>query len=62
MIIKLIFTFLIGFLATTIGAISGVGGGVIIKPVMDAVLSRFMRKKERGRRFDAQLTAESRSA
>lgn len=37
MIIKLIFTFLIGFLATTIGVISGVGGGVIIKPVMDAI-------------------------
>ena len=29
--------FLICFAATTLGAISGIGGGVIIKPVMDAI-------------------------
>lgn len=29
--------FLTCFMATTLGAISGIGGGVIIKPVMDAV-------------------------
>lgn len=28
--------FIICFIATTIGAISGIGGGVIIKPIMDA--------------------------
>jgi hypothetical protein len=28
----------------------------------EKVLSRIMRKKERGRRFDVQLTADSRSA
>ena len=28
---------LIAFLATVIGSISGIGGGVIIKPVMDAI-------------------------
>lgn len=32
-----IFYFLICIAATTLGAISGIGGGVIIKPVMDAV-------------------------
>lgn len=32
-----LFDFLVALLATTIGGISGVGGGVIIKPVMDAV-------------------------
>ena len=32
-----VFLFLVAILATTIGGISGVGGGVIIKPVMDAV-------------------------
>ncbi|HIX90344.1 MAG TPA: sulfite exporter TauE/SafE family protein [Candidatus Agathobaculum pullicola] len=32
-----LFYFLVAILATTIGGISGVGGGVIIKPVMDAV-------------------------
>ncbi|MEG0541710.1 MAG: sulfite exporter TauE/SafE family protein [Angelakisella sp.] len=37
MIFQLIGTFFICIAATTIGAISGVGGGVIIKPVMDAV-------------------------
>lgn len=37
MILTLLFTFLICIVATTVGAISGVGGGVIIKPVMDAV-------------------------
>ena len=31
------FCFFICLLATTIGAISGIGGGVIIKPVLDAV-------------------------
>ncbi|WP_367924997.1 TSUP family transporter [uncultured Ruthenibacterium sp.] len=34
---KVLFQFLICLIATTIGGISGVGGGVIIKPVMDAV-------------------------
>ena len=28
----------ITFIATIVGAISGIGGGVIIKPVMDAIL------------------------
>lgn len=37
MFFTVIYTFLICIIATTIGAISGVGGGVIIKPVMDAV-------------------------
>lgn len=32
-----VFYFLICIAATTLGAISGIGGGVIIKPVMDAV-------------------------
>lgn len=32
-----IFYFLICIAATTLGAISGIGGGVIIKPVMDAL-------------------------
>lgn len=32
-----IFYFLICIAATTLGAISGIGGGVVIKPVMDAV-------------------------
>lgn len=32
-----IILFLVAILATTIGAISGMGGGIIIKPVMDAV-------------------------
>ncbi|WMJ78119.1 MULTISPECIES: sulfite exporter TauE/SafE family protein [unclassified Sedimentibacter] len=32
-----IFYFLIAFIASTIGAISGIGGGIIIKPVMDAI-------------------------
>lgn len=32
-----LFYFLICLVATTLGAISGIGGGVIIKPVMDAV-------------------------
>ena len=34
---QIAFNFLVAILATTIGGISGVGGGVIIKPVMDAV-------------------------
>lgn len=34
-----IFYFLICIAATTLGAISGIGGGVIIKPIMDAVSS-----------------------
>ncbi|MEL3971148.1 sulfite exporter TauE/SafE family protein [Rossellomorea oryzaecorticis] len=29
--------FFIGFIATSIGAITGIGGGVIIKPVLDAI-------------------------
>ncbi|MCH1969832.1 hypothetical protein [Romboutsia hominis] len=29
--------FLVGIIATTIGAISGIGGGVIIKPVLDTL-------------------------
>ncbi len=33
----IIIYFLIGFLATVIGAIAGLGGGVIIKPVLDAL-------------------------
>ena len=33
---EILFSFLICLLATTIGGISGVGGGVIIKPVLDA--------------------------
>lgn len=32
-----ILLFVVAILATTIGAISGMGGGIIIKPVMDAV-------------------------
>ena len=32
-----LFYFLICVTATTLGAISGIGGGVIIKPVMDAL-------------------------
>ena len=32
-----IFYFLICIIATTVGAISGIGGGVIIKPVFDAI-------------------------
>lgn len=32
-----LFYFLICIIATTLGAISGIGGGVIIKPVMDAI-------------------------
>lgn len=32
-----LFSFAICIIATTLGAISGIGGGVIIKPVMDAV-------------------------
>ena len=34
---RYLFCFLICLAATTLGAISGIGGGVIIKPVMDAV-------------------------
>ena len=34
---QILFNFLVCILATTIGGISGVGGGVIIKPVLDAV-------------------------
>lgn len=34
---QVVFQFFICLIATTIGGISGVGGGVIIKPVMDAV-------------------------
>ena len=34
---QILFSFLICLLATTVGGISGVGGGVIIKPVLDAV-------------------------
>lgn len=33
----IIIYFLVGFLATTAGAIAGLGGGVIIKPVLDAL-------------------------
>lgn len=33
---QILFSFLLCILATTIGGISGVGGGVIIKPVLDA--------------------------
>lgn len=29
--------FIVGFIASIVGAISGLGGGVIIKPVLDAV-------------------------
>lgn len=36
---EILFSFLVCLLATTIGGISGVGGGVIIKPVMDATSS-----------------------
>lgn len=32
---NIIIYFLVGIIATTIGAISGIGGGVIIKPVLD---------------------------
>ena len=32
----IVFSFLICIIATTVGAISGIGGGVIIKPVLDA--------------------------
>lgn len=32
---NIIIYFLVGLIATTIGAISGIGGGVIIKPVLD---------------------------
>ncbi len=32
----IIFLFAVAFIASTVGAISGIGGGVIIKPVMDA--------------------------
>lgn len=35
MSINIIIYFLVGLIATTIGAISGIGGGVIIKPVLD---------------------------
>ena len=34
---QILFNFLVCILATTIGGISGVGGGVIIKPMLDAV-------------------------
>ena len=34
---QILFYFIVCILATTAGAISGVGGGVIIKPVLDAV-------------------------
>ena len=34
--VEFVFYFLICIIATTVGAISGVGGGVIIKPVFDA--------------------------
>ena len=34
---SIFFSFIICVAATVIGSISGVGGGVIIKPVMDAV-------------------------
>ena len=44
-----LFLFLICFAATTLGAISGIGGGVIIKPVMDAV------SMIRGRGGDAKV-------
>lgn len=33
---KIIF-FLVGFIATTLGSMTGLGGGVIIKPVLDAI-------------------------
>ncbi|MGR9047538.1 sulfite exporter TauE/SafE family protein [Halobacillus faecis] len=33
----IILYFLIGFVATAIGAVTGIGGGVIIKPVLDAI-------------------------
>ena len=39
MVVELIVTFLICIGATTIGAITGVGGGIIIKPVLDAFSS-----------------------
>ena len=32
----ILFSFLVCLVATTVGGISGVGGGVIIKPVLDA--------------------------
>lgn len=32
-----VFLFLVSLLATTLGAISGIGGGVLIKPVLDAL-------------------------
>ena len=34
---KILFYFVVCLLATLAGGISGVGGGVIIKPVLDAV-------------------------
>lgn len=37
--LQVILYFLICFVATTVGGISGVGGGVIIKPVLDALSS-----------------------
>ena len=48
-----LFAFLISLGATTAGAISGIGGGVIIKPVLDAVSGlpvstiSFLRSEER---------------
>lgn len=36
---EILITFLICIVATTIGAINGIGGGVIIKPVLDATSS-----------------------
>jgi len=38
-VMEIFITFLICILATTIGAINGIGGGVIIKPILDATSS-----------------------
>lgn len=35
-VMMIVLYWLIGFLATTVGALAGLGGGVIIKPVLDA--------------------------
>ncbi|MFK4998842.1 TSUP family transporter [Bacillus sp. N9] len=37
MFIVTIIYFLVGLLASTIGAIAGLGGGIIIKPVLDGI-------------------------
>lgn len=37
--VEMVIIFIICYIATTIGAISGIGGGVIIKPMLDALTS-----------------------